>query len=127
MVPLSRSSAGNVTAGVGLIIHQRNRKLFRFQGNNNAEARDLKKNVAYDILCHNNLHVPNVKLQSNIIYELTKIKGSATWIMLNLLPFLMHVIHSPSSKHNLCEVENGVAPFCSCSKRFVYSPRTKGK
>jgi hypothetical protein len=43
MVPLSRSSKGNVTAGVGLIIHQRNRKLFRFQGNNNAEAGDLKK------------------------------------------------------------------------------------
>jgi hypothetical protein len=42
-VPLSRSSKGNVTAGVGLIIHQRNRKLFRFQGNNNAEAGDLKK------------------------------------------------------------------------------------
>jgi hypothetical protein len=37
------------------------------------------------------------------------------------------VVIVPSSKYNLHEVENAVPPICSSSKRFVYSPWTKGK
>jgi hypothetical protein len=66
----------------------------------------------------NNLHIRNVKLQSNIRYESANVKGNATATMLNL-PFLMHASHSfcvgelvPSSKYNLRQVENGVAAMC---------------
>jgi hypothetical protein len=43
-------------------------------------------------MASNNLHIPNVKLQSNMRYELAKVKGNATTTILNLLPSLMHVI-----------------------------------
>jgi hypothetical protein len=67
-------------------------------------------------------------------YELAKAKGNATMTIVPKSSSSFDACHwfyvcvlVPSSKYNFHVVENVVAPISYCSKRFVYSPRTKGK